>query len=426
MNSTSQLDFHPDAESLNAFVERVLPERERAHVLAHLASCGRCRQVVYLAQVAAGEAETPGASASQPIAVRPGGKRIVSWFGGWRVGWVPAAALAAIVGVAIVVQVRHGEPVSKPGPAREQDMARVEPQPEIQPSGEKVEGPPAGPSPVSPASARQLEKKALSATAPMTSRASLAPTAPPAAPPPETDATEVMQDNLHAVVLQPRTVFHGSAAQAPAMHGPAVQAQQAWSNSQQAVPPPQAPSASAEGSLVSTGTNSVEAKVDGTEDHAQSNSALPLSEQDKSLGALGVSHAGFDGAKKQSAAAALKTVPLKLPSGLAVRSIAAGQHRTLAIDVSGTVFLRKDVEVNWETVALPWTGRAVLVRFRETAPKTNAAGQVVGGPVNRAGGTEGFSGGVIAGTLTPPGVFEIETDSGQVWASANGEEWKMK
>jgi hypothetical protein len=162
---------------------------------------------------------------------------------------------------------------------------------------------------------------------------------------------------------------------------------------------------------------------------------MPLTGQDKSLGAPAVSHTGFDGAKKHSTATAgfaLKAIPLKLPSALPVQSIATGQHRTLAIDVAGTVFLRKDVGVDWETVAQPWTGRAILVRFREASSKatgTGQAGQSMGGPVNRAGGAngkDGFNGGVIAGTMTPPGVFEIETEGGQVWVSANGEDWKTK
>ena len=53
MTATSQHGFHPDAESLSAFSEQALNERERAEVLAHLAVCGRCRQVVALAREAA-------------------------------------------------------------------------------------------------------------------------------------------------------------------------------------------------------------------------------------------------------------------------------------------------------------------------------------------------------------------------------------
>lgn len=42
--------LHLDADSVNAFVEGVLPEHERAQCLAHLAECARCRDIVFLAQ----------------------------------------------------------------------------------------------------------------------------------------------------------------------------------------------------------------------------------------------------------------------------------------------------------------------------------------------------------------------------------------
>jgi hypothetical protein len=53
MNSTSQFEIHPDAELLNGFVEQELRGAEREQVVVHLASCGRCRQIVYLSQDAA-------------------------------------------------------------------------------------------------------------------------------------------------------------------------------------------------------------------------------------------------------------------------------------------------------------------------------------------------------------------------------------
>jgi len=39
---------HPDADLLSAFAENALPEAERRHVLAHLADCGGCREVIFL------------------------------------------------------------------------------------------------------------------------------------------------------------------------------------------------------------------------------------------------------------------------------------------------------------------------------------------------------------------------------------------
>ena len=43
-------DSHPDANLLTAFVERVLPEREKGGILRHLAECASCREIVALAQ----------------------------------------------------------------------------------------------------------------------------------------------------------------------------------------------------------------------------------------------------------------------------------------------------------------------------------------------------------------------------------------
>ena len=58
---------HPDADSLSAFVEGVLPEHERAECLAHLAECSRCREVVFLAQ---GAPVAPAAPALVPTPAR--------------------------------------------------------------------------------------------------------------------------------------------------------------------------------------------------------------------------------------------------------------------------------------------------------------------------------------------------------------------
>jgi len=40
---------HPDADTLTAFSERVLPERERSRILEHMARCSECREVLALA-----------------------------------------------------------------------------------------------------------------------------------------------------------------------------------------------------------------------------------------------------------------------------------------------------------------------------------------------------------------------------------------
>lgn len=81
------LAAHPDANLLTAFAERSLAERERKSVLAHLAQCGDCRDIVALA--------LPDIDSSIPV----DGARI-PWFR------VPALRWAAVgVGVVVIVSI---------------------------------------------------------------------------------------------------------------------------------------------------------------------------------------------------------------------------------------------------------------------------------------------------------------------------------
>jgi hypothetical protein len=52
MSEHLQPGMHPDPDSLNAFMEGVLPEHERLACMSHFAECPQCREVVYLAQEA--------------------------------------------------------------------------------------------------------------------------------------------------------------------------------------------------------------------------------------------------------------------------------------------------------------------------------------------------------------------------------------
>jgi hypothetical protein len=120
MKPMIQPDRHPDAESLNAFVEHALHDPERARIVAHMAECARCRDVVYVAQSAAEAEAAPLAGfKAEP---RPGW--ITLALAKWRVALIPAAALAATGAVALWVQLR-------PAPPRV-EMARVAPQPSAQ------------------------------------------------------------------------------------------------------------------------------------------------------------------------------------------------------------------------------------------------------------------------------------------------------
>ena len=96
--------MHPDAESLNAFAEQALGERERGQIVAHLAECGRCREVVFLAQEAAAERMPELAAVGYGDRGAAVGR---PWFRNWWLVWAPTAALGAVVGLAFHVHLRR-------------------------------------------------------------------------------------------------------------------------------------------------------------------------------------------------------------------------------------------------------------------------------------------------------------------------------
>ncbi len=81
---------HPDADLLTAFAEGALADRERQSVIAHLAACGPCREVLALITPAEGP-PLPG----------PAPRR--SWLAMPAVRWATAAVTAVIVLAAVML-----------------------------------------------------------------------------------------------------------------------------------------------------------------------------------------------------------------------------------------------------------------------------------------------------------------------------------
>lgn len=80
---------HPDADTLTAFSEQLLPGAERQQVMAHLAACAPCRELLALSQ-----SETP-AAVLQPV-FKP------APVSSWRRFFTPAMGLgAAVAGIAL-------------------------------------------------------------------------------------------------------------------------------------------------------------------------------------------------------------------------------------------------------------------------------------------------------------------------------------
>jgi hypothetical protein len=107
MSELFQAGQHPDADQLNAFVERALPAHEQQQTLAHLALCPHCRQIVALSLPPGDESPI-----LQPEPVRH------RWW-----AWAGIPALAAIVLVIVFVRheqrnVRHTSVLSQMADAR--------------------------------------------------------------------------------------------------------------------------------------------------------------------------------------------------------------------------------------------------------------------------------------------------------------------
>jgi len=85
-----QAKEHPDANLLAALSEKTLTKHERTHVLAHLASCAECRDVLSLA--------TPEAAAESPL---PAVARRPAWMSWPMLRWSAVVACVVVVGAAV-------------------------------------------------------------------------------------------------------------------------------------------------------------------------------------------------------------------------------------------------------------------------------------------------------------------------------------
>jgi len=106
---------HPDAGLLTAFAERALADREREDVLAHLATCADCREVVALA--APEPLEGLAAAAPAPGRVR--------WLTMPVMQWGAVAAAVAVVAVAVVMESPRMQQPLRSTPQSNSDQAVV-------------------------------------------------------------------------------------------------------------------------------------------------------------------------------------------------------------------------------------------------------------------------------------------------------------
>jgi len=431
MSRPTQLDLHPDAESLNAFVEHLLPDEERQELLSHLAACIRCRQVVFLAQEAAGEVR-PEVRGPQPAPVEEKQRR--NWLASWGPAWAMAAVCLAVCAVWLPLQLRHKQTI----PAID-DLAKVQP----------ATRPDAANSPARPA---VEERSAVRPAAPAESSGrkseSSIPPRPAEAPRGSVNAAKTAGNAPQTA--QPPTPQTGAATQAVTVQADGLNpsSQPALSESIPTQPilalsqqpnegrntqPLAAPqharafmrSARTKGAVAGT----PQAQKAAPMQPSPTASASAAMNSNPALATGLAQNAGLDAPLAEDAAAARNAMHVVLPSGQMPVSTASLQHRLLAIDSTGALFLSGDDGKTWELVAPQWTGHAVTLRTRPNtsgASSREALGKQAtenGTPSSAASSASGAAIGRPATQQAPGAVFEIVNESGSVWTSLDGKTW---
>jgi hypothetical protein len=401
--------MHPDAESLTAFAEQLMPAPERDQILAHMATCSRCREVVFLSQRALEEDQPEAVPALGDV---PKASR-ASWFGGWRWAWVPVAALAAFIGLAVLQHFRR--------PADSTQAAINTPKTDALQKTERSNATPPSAAPSSNAAAlKSLEARS---TKQLASRDDIVP---------REDKEEAKQldekksarqkdDAIQsggASIALPAGVSAGSAGSLGSLHGTisarakvssiggpvaanqfqqqnlaqqnitqqnsAMQAQNVPADANKPVMPSAALGAASE--TVTVQADRVEPLPTPTPAAPAQLSSVPLTGRN-------------EGTLSPAIAKQKVMQKITLPSGLGVLSVASEASRSVALDTAGTLFLSEDSGKQWQSIQTQWTGRPLLVRTRPAGTQNGAS-------------------------RAPQTVrFELVNDKLQTWFSYDGKTW---
>jgi photosystem II stability/assembly factor-like uncharacterized protein len=144
----------------------------------------------------------------------------------------------------------------------------------------------------------------------------------------------------------------------------------------------------------------------------------------ESLGSFEVSSEQLT-ARSAGMMAVHKAKTVMLPSGLIAISTVSARQLSLAIDRLGNVYLSQDSGSHWDPVNRQWDGRAIVVRIQHNVQPAGVRTQEP-----KAGSTQNepkeLTADALAEPFTPPAIFEIINDGGQVWVSTDGKTWNAK
>jgi hypothetical protein len=396
--------MHPDAESLTAFAEQLLPAAEREQILAHMATCGRCREVAFLAQKAAGEDEPGIVAVHTHEPSRPGGR----WFTRWQWTWVPVAALAGVAGVAVVLHFQH---VAQPAPRLEAKLGSAS---DLR-SAEPVQAAPM--SSVLPEAAKGTKEETLASprkVLPREAQKDALNQIEEKKPAEESDAAALGSAGAAPGVIGGLAdgSFHGTVtarAKGQSIGGPmnANQFQQNANQLQQQNLPQQqalqasrnAPALDADKPATADAAPPSVTQSVIVEPQAIAPQAAPAPVPPMTLSSVTNETVPLN---SRQVTDLKKVAKITLPSGAGVLSSVSAVGRTIALDTAGALFVRGNNQKHWQPVPAQWTGRAVLLRSRPVPARelsTPALGIV----------------------LHPR--FELVTDKLQTWVSVDGKTW---
>jgi hypothetical protein len=401
MKPMTQPGTHPDAEILTAFAEQLTTAEERDEILAHMAECSRCREVIFLAQQAVEEEKPAG-----PAALVSTSKAHTSWFTAWKWSWIPVAALAGVVGFAVV---RHVNRTSDSETRMAQALATAE----VVQSSPATKAPTSEPEeqqPSRPSNGRVKQKQAERERSDRDAgvdRKSLDERDELVARKKDEAAKEA--DQMSAAPKDSGGSTNGvlgGRAKTSGVGGPMAQNQAQQQNSSK-LQPNYANEDRQANVLADSANKPVTSRI-GPESSSQTvtvqapGGQVPVTPAPSP--APPVSTAQMESAmvsagnlEKRKAA-----YPV-LPSKLAMISEATSAERTIAIDTAGSLFLSQHGGKRWQPVSPQWAGRAVAVKVVEPV-----IGEV---------------GGLLKQSIAR---FELTTDKQETWVSDDGKTWTLQ
>lgn len=468
MNQKPHPGLHPDADQLSIFAEGVGTAREREQMLAHLAECTECREVVFLMQ--------------RPAVTSPAAEhvpKVLIWQRWLLPAGLAGAALAGLI--ALLVYVRPGTNV----PESIRQSAAVE-EPETKAHG----APLALTQNPTPSAQREKAKKG---TTPSRAAMSTARQEPGGA---ASKATNVVSRPAYAGVVNPGPETRLSSGSGAAIAGAAAPKPEAQSNLNSAVvqqlpltgrsvtdlQPPESPPVAPEAMLRDKSEakqNLPALQVERLSDQAKTLSGVSGRVTDASgavISGATVALRDASGSTRQIATAAdgsfrltgipaghydltvtspgfrsnqqsidlkpselamvqpvltvgevtetvevtssapvvetesasVSSVAVKPPSRLPVVSSASLGKRTLSLDSAGSLFLSRNTGKSWKKVHQQWTGKAIRIDLTAAEPA-------------KAKDTIEASGAENARSL-----FQLTTDSGGQWTSKDGTHWRPR